>query len=771
MRPYLAVVRDSFHAALSSRILWVAFVAIWLLMAALAPIGFVEDLTTTFRGRDFQNGTRMKAMLASGLLNEQAKQTAIGRLATAMPEELLRQLEQVSKGEEVRISFNALVDGLNKLLDDERWYDAEAWKATLRLRELRELDERPADELTDSLRRRRARLRIEAALPGVFGAHANRSITLSYAGYVFPATFNVDKPQFVTLVNQFVMPFIIDWLLGFILVMLGILVTASVIPDMLQPGSLHLLLSKPVSRTMLLLSKFIGGCAFVLLCVIQLVIGLYLIAGFRLDIWNPRLMWCIPVSVFLFSVFYSVSVLAGLRWRSPILSIGVTVIFGAICLVVGVVGGFFDGFVTRPATLQSIAVAGDNIFASTRGQGLVRFDREQNRWIDVFESDAMGGDMILPPVAISDETIVTANSRNARFNPYGSGALDLLVLSKASDWTPEPSLRLPTATSRVYRAGDKNLLALNTGELAMTTFQAVMSAAGETSENEPASEPEEGGLFAKLNSMMGGLTTGFTAVLPDRMALTPPRDLVVAPDGQWLLAITSGRLIRLQRPATDSGTWKLETTKTLEGDATQRSVLALSNKVCLVARENEPVTFFDAQSLDEIGTHQFPDSISVVSGIGLKDQRFALILSTGECQILRLEPDGKVTSQTLDFREVESLHLRTGTNDLYVAHHVDQLDVLDADEFSTKAQIRPALDRWRLIDRYVMTPLRTIVPRTGELGQTIAAMVSGKSSITFGAPNQEEVIRYNIFQPVLSCVIFIAVMLTISCVYFSTRDF
>ena len=69
MLPYLAVIRDSFHAALASRMLWVAFVAIWLLLAALSPIGYREDFTTTFRGQDFHNGTRMKAMLAQGLVD------------------------------------------------------------------------------------------------------------------------------------------------------------------------------------------------------------------------------------------------------------------------------------------------------------------------------------------------------------------------------------------------------------------------------------------------------------------------------------------------------------------------------------------------------------------------------------------------------------------------------------------------------------------------------------------------------------------------------
>ena len=298
MRPYLAVIADSFHAALASRILWAAFIAIWIFLGALAPLGYREDFTTDFRWIDLENGTQMKAMLARGLVDPQQQQTALGRLARAMPADLQRQLQQVGK-EEVRIQKDFLASSLNDAMRDESWYDAEAWRQTPRLRELRELDSQPTEALSESLRLRRARLRIEAALPGVFEARSARSVTLTYAGIDFPAVFAVGKTQFVELANQFVMPLLMNWLLGFVLIFLGILVTASVVPDMLQPGSLHLLLSKPISRSLLLISKFVGGCAFVFLCVCQLVIGLWLIAGLRLDIWNARLLWCIPVAVFL----------------------------------------------------------------------------------------------------------------------------------------------------------------------------------------------------------------------------------------------------------------------------------------------------------------------------------------------------------------------------------------------------------------------------------------------------------------------------------------
>jgi hypothetical protein len=65
-----------------------------------------------------------------------------------------------------------------------------------------------------------------------------------------------------------------------------------------------------------------------------------------------------------------------------------------------------------------------------------------------------------------------------------------------------------------------------------------------------------------------------------------------------------------------------------------------------------------------------------------------------------------------------------------------------------------------------------LIPQTGKLGETTRSLVSGKSAFTFDTGNnEEEVVRYDVVEPVVSCSAFILVMLTIGCVYFSTRDF
>lgn len=786
MGPYIAVLCDSFHAALSSRVLWVAIVAIWLLLAALAPIGYREDYTTNFRGSDFNNGKRLKALLARGLVDPKSKDEAIGRIAAKLPDDLRRSLTRVGKGDEVGIRYRALSDGLNALLDDESWYDADAWVGSHRLRELRELDETPDEEISDSLRRRRARLRIEAVLPGVFQSRSSRSIIITYAGMDFPTPVAVDKSQFVIVINQIVMPFIIDWALGFALILLGILVTASIIPDMLQPGSLHLLLSKPISRPLLLISKFVGGCAFVFLCVVQLIIGLYLIAGLRLDLWNLRLLWCIPVAVFSFAVFYSVSMIAGLRWRSPILAIGVTVICGTFFMLVGYFGSIADSFIKEPDKLRGVAIVGDTILASTRGGGLVRFDQTTNRWVETIEGDPFGGDRILSPVRLTDTSAATAVVKGGLFNPFGSGSLDLLVLSESNGWTPEPSLRLPSATSQLFVAGADSLLALNTSDLTMTQTAKVLDVAGESKadESDDKDEDSESGerdqkegpsnWLGKLTNMMGDATDGFEKILPPNVSLSSPRGLVVEPNGQWLVGWTRGQLLRLERKP-NTKIWQESASRSLPGESSQRGLIGLSGDTVLVSRSDDAIRLFNAKTLQPLSEIDSKRSETTVGVAGLGDGRFVLVTSNGHARLIQPMDNDRSSYKIGSELPVTDVHYVSAdplSDSLIVVHHIDQIDQLDLATLIAKRQIRPTPSRWRMIDRYLMSPLRMIVPQTGELGDTVASIISGKSGFAIpGGPDEGEIVQYNIYRPVVSCSVFIVAMLSLGCLYFSTRDF
>ncbi len=780
MGPYLAVIGDSFRAAFSSRVLWVAIAAIYLFLFSIAPFGYREVMTTSFRAFDLSNGTRMKAMLAQDI--DESKRTPPGMIARALPEELQANLRKVAEGQEVRIRLDLLADGLTELLERDDWYDADVWKKTVRLRELRELEEIPASDQSEDERRRISRLRIEAALPGVFQSRSARSLSLTYAGFDFPAVFQIDPSQFKLLLNHFVLRIIIDWILGFVMIFLGILVTASIIPDMLQPGSLHLLLSKPIKRSWLFLAKFLGGCAFVMVCVTQLIVGLWLICGWRLDVWNARLLWCIPVCVFLFAVFYSVSAVAGLRWRSPILSIGLANAFGALCLIVGIAGGVSDGFITEPDRIESMAVSGDTVIAATRGAKLKRFDVTTNRWVDLFPDNRGGGDMILPPVTLADGRIITARVRSGRMNLFGSGSTSSLLLDRSVAWTPIPSIELPTSTTHLFTTPQGELLALNSSELMLASGGLLRPidepSASDGKNTSEAAKPTPNALFSKLMKMMGGASDGFRSIIPNSVSLSTPRSVAVAPSGDTVFVYSGGTLSRLDRQAPDTPTtqWKVAATKSL-GLETKASWFRMIGDDLVLLRSDSPPMFFDA-SLEpltniELIKFDFGDfKISdVVTCTGTSE--VAIVTTDGLAFTLGLGDQASATMTPLSgLSEVDALSWDAAPRQLFCSHHIDQVAAVDLASHRVASTIKPSIAGWRLVDRYAVTPLRTVTPQTGELGDTIAAIVSGESALEL--PMMAEappVRRYHVWRPVVTCAVFIAVMLTIGCVYFARTDF
>jgi ABC-type transport system involved in multi-copper enzyme maturation permease subunit len=107
-------------------------------------------------------------------------------------------------------------------------------------------------------------------------------------------------------------------------ILLGIVITAFFVPNMLRKGTVDFLLVKPIRRPTLLVYKYIGGLSFVFLNSLLAVGGIWLALGLRSGIWATGFLLSIFVLTFFFAIFYAVSVLFGVLTRSPIVAILVT---------------------------------------------------------------------------------------------------------------------------------------------------------------------------------------------------------------------------------------------------------------------------------------------------------------------------------------------------------------------------------------------------------------------------------------------------------------
>lgn len=112
---------------------------------------------------------------------------------------------------------------------------------------------------------------------------------------------------------------------------LALISTAGIFPDLISGGAIDLYLSKPIARLRLFFTKFLGGLLFVVLQTTVFAVGSYLIFGVRGGQWRPSLFMMIPLIVLLYSYLFCVCVLIGVLTRSTITAILLTVLFWFLC--------------------------------------------------------------------------------------------------------------------------------------------------------------------------------------------------------------------------------------------------------------------------------------------------------------------------------------------------------------------------------------------------------------------------------------------------------
>ena len=132
---------------------------------------------------------------------------------------------------------------------------------------------------------------------------------------------------------QLAVPYWLAWLAT----ILALISTASIFPDMVSGGSIDILLSKPIGRARLFLTRYVTGLLFVLLQVGVFTIAAFLVIGIRGGSWEPWILISIPLVLLFYSYLFSVCALLGTITRSTIASFLITMLFWL--LVFGVNSG------------------------------------------------------------------------------------------------------------------------------------------------------------------------------------------------------------------------------------------------------------------------------------------------------------------------------------------------------------------------------------------------------------------------------------------------
>ncbi len=114
--------------------------------------------------------------------------------------------------------------------------------------------------------------------------------------------------------------------LAWVATILALVSTAGIIPEMISGGSIEMLLSKPISRWRLFLTKYATGLLFAALQVGAFTAASFLVIGIRGGVWEPGLFLAIPLVVVFFSYLYCVCSLLGVLTKSTIASLLLTVL-------------------------------------------------------------------------------------------------------------------------------------------------------------------------------------------------------------------------------------------------------------------------------------------------------------------------------------------------------------------------------------------------------------------------------------------------------------
>jgi ABC-type transport system involved in multi-copper enzyme maturation permease subunit len=102
---------------------------------------------------------------------------------------------------------------------------------------------------------------------------------------------------------------------------LAVFASAGLVAAVFEPGRIELLLSKPVSRTHLLMGRYLGNVLVVAANIVYLIAGSWVIFGLKTNVWGMGFLYSSLFTIFIFAVMLAVLVLAGVLWDSSAVAI------------------------------------------------------------------------------------------------------------------------------------------------------------------------------------------------------------------------------------------------------------------------------------------------------------------------------------------------------------------------------------------------------------------------------------------------------------------
>jgi len=651
----------------------------------------------------------------------------------------------------------------NKLLERRDLYDETSFKDVPMLTsELRELRDEGLDQMSEQEVARFNRLLLEASFPEQIRASSPTSIQILYG------MANILDPIPLRGANirdavQSVAAWVMKWFIGAIGIVIAILVTAPIIPQMFDPGSLHLLLSKPISRWLLFLSKFIGGCAFIMIGATYLIGGLWLILGTRFDVWDTNILLSIPIYLFVFAIYYSVSSLIGIIWRSPIVCIALTIVFWMLCFVIGFGKITFESHIWNKTRLVNVIEAGDNLLVVNEMGITQRWDEDSRTWNQIFLSsdqrDARPVMLMTTSIPREFRTVGPLFDQKqdrllSATPPFPPGRMSFNVGAPENDWEATSAIEAPIGTLAMFREENGDVLVA----ASMGLYRLV-------------GDPTQESTPVKLLGITLGSRGPFESASPEEpVLLTQPAMATINPTNYELALYTRASITIVRKG--DKGQYVVERTHTLDGEERQPAVIGIGGKTLVVGRDDGRLQILDAVSFEARNELQ-PEGPNQPRFINASpDGRwFTIVFHNGNLWLYDAESNELKKPRVAGQGDISCATFSLD-NQLFVCDQTVRLSRYDLPSMKLERRYSPRLEWLARGYRYGIVPLYSIFPKPGELDKTFQYLLSGKETES-GRRSDMVASQQSLdpWTPLWSSALFTLVMLIASCVYIEWQEF
>ena len=778
MRPYLAILKDSFREALASRVLLIALAAIVVVLLLLSPFGLNYEKATELRRSEVRNPERLLREFL-----ESDDNAAAVHLRSLLTEEQLKRADQLLNPQPgqpaprqrgpVNPLQRDLVNQLNRLTNHPEFFNSEAWSDT-------ELSEEAEELIADKSlgakeTKRRNLLLLIAAFPRSIRVTDSQAISLTYANAEVIESIPLTPTQFEPIFDR-ILTEVITVFLGFFGVFASLLVTAGLIPRTFEPGEIALLLSKPVNRSALFITKFLGGCTFTLLYSAVMVTGIWLLLGIRMGFWRPELMWCIPVYVFLFMIYFSISAVAGAIWRNSIVALSLVVVFWLGITVIEVSKTSMEEYLMDANGLQEIIIAGDDLITVDGNQRTKIWNASEQRWSEIYRqapgsglggfARRMLGDIRFQPVYDRKaDRLLALQQSPSRFR--GLGAPQLMAGYEEDDWERVQLGRLSDACVGIFFSSN--------GAVLLPTVSGVYEY---VDPEEGGTDQGGGGLF---NAIAGGLLGGGSKEFrrlkaPDYPDLDDNYACAVDTASNNLFVLSVGKLTAMKRNGD-----AYEKTAERDFETEEPGVLAASGSRVIVALGDGRVQLLDVETLETTCELTLSDGV-LPKTCAASPTGNSIAVLTHEDTIMLFDPE-----HDRQFKwtppENGSCSAVTYSEDGHLLVSDGRLAVRKYDLAS-----RERVEEWAESESWVydlfdfgMKPLHTILPKPSQLDDFVPYVMTGEKSILPGERDGPPIANrgslqrdrkvFNAWQVIRDNAAFVIVVLLFGCFIIARRDF